>query len=75
VKDGSGALYDFAGQGQNHKRRANSLTQRRGDDEASGRTRPKHTKHLDFQPHNPLKFKLEGSRKKLDYFKNSLFCA
>jgi hypothetical protein len=24
----------------------------------------KHTKHLDFQPHNPLKFKLEGSRVK-----------
>jgi hypothetical protein len=73
VKDG-GALYDFAGQGQNHKRGANSLTQQRTrrNDEASGRTRPKHTKHLDFQPHNPLKFKREGSREKLDAYKNSL---
>jgi hypothetical protein len=27
----------------------------------------KHTKHLDFQLHNPLKFKREGSRKKLGW--------
>jgi hypothetical protein len=37
-------LYDFAGQGQNHKRGANSLTAaaRRNDEEAEG-TRPIHT--------------------------------
>jgi hypothetical protein len=66
VKDGSGALYDFAGQGQNHKSESEQPDpQRRGGTtkQAEG-TRPKHTKHLDFQPHNPLKFKREGSRVK-----------
>jgi hypothetical protein len=65
VKDGSGALYDFAGQGQNHKSESEQPDPAaRRNDEASGRDTPKHTKHLDFQPHNPLKFKREGSRVK-----------
>jgi hypothetical protein len=55
VKDGSGALYDFA-QGQNHKSGANSLTRSGEEERRSKRKGPKHTKHLDFQPHNPLKF-------------------
>jgi hypothetical protein len=63
VKDGSGALYDFAGQGQNHKSGANSLTHAgRGQKQAEGTH--KTYKNLDFQPHNPLKFKREGSRVK-----------
>jgi hypothetical protein len=52
VKDGSGALYDFAGQGKTIKARANSLTRNGKDKQAEGT--PKHTKHLDFQLHNPL---------------------
>jgi hypothetical protein len=75
VKDGSGALYDFAGQGKTIKARANSLTcSGEEDDEAEAEgTRPKHTKHLDFQLHNPLKFKREGSRVKTWMaYKNSL---
>jgi hypothetical protein len=54
--------------GKTIKARANSLTAaaKRNDEVAEG-TRPKHTKHLDFQPHNPLKFKLEGSRVKLGW--------
>jgi hypothetical protein len=65
VKDGSGALYDFAGQGQNHKSGANSLTCS-GEEERRSKRKGhiKHTKHLDFQLHNPLKFKREGSRVK-----------
>jgi hypothetical protein len=60
--------------GQTIKARANSLTQRRGEDEASGRTRPKHTKHLDFQPHNPLKSSLKVRVKNL-IIKKIIFCA
>jgi hypothetical protein len=53
------------------KARANSLMQRRKRNDARKDT-PKHTKHLDFQPHNPLKFKREGSRKTWMALKNSL---
>jgi hypothetical protein len=66
VKDRS--FYDFAGQGQNHKSESEQPDPAaKRNDEASGRDTPKHTKHLDFQPHNPLKFKREGSRKKLGW--------
>jgi hypothetical protein len=50
VKDGSGALYDFAGQGQNHKSRANNLTRSEGGTTKQAEGHAKHTKHLDFQP-------------------------
>jgi hypothetical protein len=58
VKDGSGALYDFAGQGQNHKSENEQpdLHYKRVE-RSKQKDTPKHTKHLDFQPHNPLKFK------------------
>jgi hypothetical protein len=61
VKDGSGALYDFAGQGQNHKSRSEQpdpQRQRRNDKQAEG---AKHTKHLDFQ-HNPLSVKVRDKK-------------
>jgi hypothetical protein len=59
--------------GKTIKARANSLTAAARRNDAAEGTRPKHTKHLDFQPHNPLKFKREGSRvKNLMAYKNSL---
>jgi hypothetical protein len=66
VKDGSGALYVLPG--QNHKSEKNNLT-RSGEEErrTSGRDTPKHTKHLDFQLHNPLKFKRRFACKKLGW--------
>jgi hypothetical protein len=42
------------------------------EEERRAEDTPKHTKHLDFQPHNPLKFKREGSRKTWMALKNSL---
>jgi hypothetical protein len=60
VKDGSGALYDFAGR-QNHKKRTNSDPAAKERQKAEGH---KTYKNLDFQLHNPLKFKREGSRVK-----------
>jgi hypothetical protein len=72
VKDGSGALYDFAGQGQNHKSRANNLTR----SEEERRSKRKDTQNIQntlIFSHNPLKFKREGSRvKNLDGLQNSL---
>jgi hypothetical protein len=43
--------------GKTIKARANSLTCNKRVERSKQKDTPKHTKHLDFQPHNPLKFK------------------
>jgi hypothetical protein len=60
-------LFMILPKGKTIKAGANSLTRSGEEERRSKRKGPKHTKHLDFQPHNPLKFKREGSRKKLGW--------